>query len=92
MSECTLEFALEAAAVEDIKQRIDVGTRLKLSDAGTRNGNLALEAIVFGQQRSRRWKLIFYTCLRQTHVSALANLNLASENTPFALPAGSLNL
>jgi len=28
----------------------------------------------------------------ETHVSVLANLNRATENTPFALPEGSLNL
>ncbi len=40
-----LEFALEAAPVEDIEQRIDVGTGLKLSDARARNGQLPLETL-----------------------------------------------
>ncbi len=90
-----LEFALEPAAVEDIEQRIDIGTRLQLPNARARNGNLALEPLDLGQQWSCWRKFVMCTVLRRAEepmFQPLANLNLATENTPFALPAGSLNL
>src|SRR5262249_17100218 len=96
MSERPLELTLEAAPVEDVEQRIDVGARLKLADAGARDSQFALEAFNLGKQRSNRWKLIIYTWLRKTHVSALvsvrANLNRAPKNTPFTLPVGGPDL
>ena len=70
----------------------------ELADARARDGKLALEAFDLGQQRRLWWKLVAHACFgsRQSHVLDtrlwLANLNLARENTPFALPAGSLNL
>ena len=53
MSECALELALEAAAVENIQQRIDVGARLEVADARARDGKLALEALDFRPEATR---------------------------------------
>jgi hypothetical protein len=50
MGQRTLEFAFEAAPVENIQQRIDVGARLKVADAGSRNSKLAFETLIFGQK------------------------------------------
>ena len=40
MGEHTFEFALEPAAIEDVEQGVDVGARLKLTDAGARDRKL----------------------------------------------------
>ena len=50
MGERALELALEAAAVEDVEQWIDVGARLEFADPRTRDGKLAFETLIFGQQ------------------------------------------
>src|SRR5262245_63873936 len=71
VSERPLELALEAAPVEDVEQRIDVRPRLKLANAGARDSQFALEALILGEQRSNRRKLIVHAWLRKTHGSVL---------------------
>ena len=93
MRERPLELALETAPVENIEQRIDVRPRLKLADAGARDRQFALQALVLGKQRRKRRKLIVNAWLRKSHdASSLANLNCPAKNTPFALPVGGLDL
>ena len=53
IGERALELALEAAAVEDVGQRIDVDPRLELADAGARGFKLGCERIDFGGEPHR---------------------------------------
>ena len=65
ISQRALQLALEAAPVEDIEQRVDVGARLKLGDAGASLVQLALEALDLGaQQRGRREVAACHASLR----------------------------
>ena len=63
MRERAFEFALEPAAIEDIEQWVNVGARLKLTDAGARDCQFALEALDLGHQRRLGWKLLAHACL-----------------------------
>ena len=65
IGERALEFAFEAAPVEDIQQRIDVGTRLQVTDACAHDGKLAFEPLDFGQKRSQWRKFVGKTLLRR---------------------------
>src|SRR5262249_49885919 len=96
MGQRPLELTLESAAVEDVEQRIDVGTGLELADARAGDRKFAFQPLGFGQQRGDRWKLVGEAWLRKAHMcfslSVLANLNPAPKNTPFALPVGGPDL
>ena len=54
MRERAFELALEAAPIQNVEERIDIGAGLKLADAGPCDSKLALEALVFRRQRGDR--------------------------------------
>src|SRR5207249_4480341 len=58
VGERALELALEAAPVEDIGERIDVGARLERRHPGARRGELALKPFDLGGKadRGRAWR------------------------------------
>src|SRR5262245_5935724 len=58
ISDRASKLAFKAGAVENVQQWIDVGARLQLPHAGTRNSDLALEPVDFRQQQGCWPKLV----------------------------------
>ena len=54
IGERALELALEAAPVEDVEQRVDVGARFEFGDRALRLGDFGLEPFDLRQQQGRR--------------------------------------
>ena len=50
MEERALELAFEAAAVENVEQRIDIGAGLEFSDARARDRRVRVSDVRLGQQ------------------------------------------
>ena len=55
IGERALQFALEAAAIDQIGERIDLGARFQRRHTAARGGKLELETVdLFGQAHRRR--------------------------------------